>query len=103
MGRGQREDNVVFRRCSLELEIELPAELLAKRQAPGAIDAAAIGRMDDQLHAAGFIEETLEDDVAERREGAESGAPGGEIFDHLGGGGLGDADIVGEPGGDLCA
>ena len=69
--RGQREHDVVLGRRRLQLEIELAAEALAQRQAPGAVDAAAIGRMDDQLHAAGLVEEALEHD---RRPGS-AGTP----------------------------
>ena len=60
MLRPEREHQRVFGGRGLQLEVELPAEALAKRQAPGPIDAAAEGRVQDQLHAAGFVEETLE-------------------------------------------
>ena len=53
--------DVVLGRRGLKLEVELAAEALAQRQAPGAVDAAAIRRVDDQLHAAGFVEKALED------------------------------------------
>ena len=39
--RGQRQHDIVFGRRRLQLEIELAAEALAQRQAPGAIDPAA--------------------------------------------------------------
>ena len=61
--RGQRQHDVVLGRRRLQLEIELAAEALAQRQAPGAVEPAAEGRMDDQLHAADFVEEALEDDA----------------------------------------
>src|ERR1700680_574854 len=60
--RGKRQRDVVLGRNSLQLEIEFSAETLAQRQPPGAVDAAAIGRMDDELHAADLIEKTLEDE-----------------------------------------
>ena len=59
---GERQHDVVLGRGRLELEVELAAEALAQRQPPGAIDAAAKGRMDHELHAARFIEEALEHD-----------------------------------------
>jgi hypothetical protein len=59
MCRGQREDDVVLGRRRLQLEIELAAKAFAQRKAPGAIDAAAIRRMHDELHSAGFIKEPL--------------------------------------------
>ena len=68
---GEREHDVVLGRRRLQLEIELAAEALAQRQAPGAVDAAAEGRMDDELHAAGLVEEALEHDGVLRRQAAE--------------------------------
>ena len=61
--RRQRQHDGVLGRRRLQLEVELAAEALAQRQPPGAVDAAAEGRMDDQLHAAGFVEEALEHDA----------------------------------------
>ena len=58
---GQRQHDVVFGRRRLQLEIEFAAKPLAQRQPPGTVEAAAIGRMDDQLHAADFVEEALDD------------------------------------------
>ena len=57
-GRQRQHDRVLGRR-GLQLEVELAAEALAQRQAPGAVDAAAERRMDHQLRAAGFVEEAL--------------------------------------------
>ena len=57
-GRQRQHDRVLGRR-RLQLEVELAAEALAQRQAPGAVDAAAVGRVDDQLRAAGLVEEAL--------------------------------------------
>src|ERR1700719_811412 len=68
---------------SLQFKIELGAEALAQRQPPGAVEPAAIGRVDDQLHAADFVEEALEDDRVEGREHAKRGAGGGEVFEDL--------------------
>src|SRR6202011_6423626 len=76
--RGERQRDVVLGRNSLELEIEFAAEALAQRQPPGAIDAAAIGRMDDELHAARGIEEALEDDCVVGRQCAERTVARGE-------------------------
>src|SRR5205823_9814677 len=95
---GQRQDDVVFGGGRLQLEIELGAEALAQRQAPGAVEPAAIRRVDDQLHAADFVEEALEDDRVEGRQHAERGARRGEIFDDLARRAVVDADRVGEPG-----
>ena len=69
--RGEREHDVVLGRRGLQLEVELAAEALAQRQPPGAVEAAAVGRMDHQLHAAGFVEEALEHDRVLGRQAAE--------------------------------
>ena len=60
----EREQNAVVRRGGLELEVEAPAEALAKREAPGAVDAASERRVQDELHAARLVEEALGDDGA---------------------------------------
>ena len=57
---GQHHGVVVRRR--LELEVERHAELLAQREAPRAVDPAAERRVDDELHAAAFVEKPLGDD-----------------------------------------
>ena len=68
---GQRQHDVIFGRCGLQFEVERSAEPLAQGQTPGAIDAAAEGRMNDQLHAAGLVEESLENDRIKRGQAAE--------------------------------
>ena len=67
----QRQHDVIFGRRRLQFEIERAAEALAQRQSPRAIHAAAERRMNDELHAAGFVEEALEHDRVERRQAAE--------------------------------
>ena len=94
---GQRDDDVVFGRGRLELEIELAAEALAQRQSPGAIDPAAIGRMDDELHAARLVEEAFEHDRVLRRQAAQRGMTRPQIFDQLLGGGRNNAKLVHQP------
>ena len=68
---GERQHDGVLGRRRLQLEIELAAEALAQRQAPRAVDAAAERRVDDELHAAGLVEEALEHDRVLRRQAAE--------------------------------
>ena len=60
----EREHDGVLGRRRLQLEVERAAEALAQRQAPGAVDAAAEGRVDHELHAAGLVEEALEHDAS---------------------------------------
>ena len=96
--RGEREDDAVLGRRRLQLEIELATEALAQREPPGAIDATAIRRMHDELHATGLVEEALEHDGVVRGQATECGTGGGEIGDDLHGRCFIQADRVGEPG-----
>src|SRR3546814_15091304 len=70
----QPQHDGVFAGGGLQFEIECAAEPLAQGQAPGAIDAAAERRMDDQLRAAGFVEKTLHHQCFLGRQGAEGQA-----------------------------
>src|SRR3954451_11192564 len=97
MGLGQRDDNVVFGRGRLELEIELAAETLAQRQPPRTIDAASEGRMDDELHAARLVEEAFEYDCRLRRQVPERRMTRAQILDQLLGRGLNDTKLLREP------
>ncbi len=67
----QRDADAVIRRRGLQLAIEAHAKALAQRQSPGAIDPPAPGRMEDQLHAAGFVKEALGDNPLLGRHRAE--------------------------------
>src|SRR6202007_1410676 len=78
---------IVGGRC-LQLEIERAAESFAKRQPPGFVDASAEWRVDDELHDAALIEESLGDDGLLRGNGAEYRASSGNIFRGLFGAGL---------------
>src|SRR5713101_8735471 len=62
MLRSQRQQHRILGRGRLQLEIELPAETLAKRQPPRAIDAAAERSVEDELHTSRLVEEALEND-----------------------------------------
>src|SRR5437870_1938296 len=86
MLRAERQEHGVFGGGGLQLEVELPAESLAQRQAPGLVDAAPERRVQYQLHAAGLVEESLEDERVLRRDGAERHARVGQIHDRLFGG-----------------
>ena len=81
-GRERQDDRVLGRR-RLDLEVEAAAEALAQRQAPGAVEAAAERRMDDQLHAARGVEEALDDDPLLRRQRAEDGERARQVVDDL--------------------
>jgi hypothetical protein len=64
--RPQREQHPVVGGRGLELEVEAPAEPLAQAEAPGAVDPPAEGRVEDELRAAGLVEEALGDHRVER-------------------------------------
>jgi hypothetical protein len=68
---------------SLQLEIEIHAEALTQRQPEAAIDAPAERRVYDELHAAGVVEEALEDDVAVGRHDAQGGVFRSDVVDDL--------------------
>ena len=80
---GERQHDIVFSRRSLQLEIEFAAEALAEREAPGPVDAAAIGGVDHELHAACLVEEALEDQRLAGRQRAERAMRRAEIVDDL--------------------
>ena len=81
---GERQHDRVLGGRRLQLEVERAAEALAQRQAPGAVDAAAERRVDDELHAAGFVEEALEHDACRCVGSAPSAArAGAQVVDEL--------------------
>ena len=84
--RTERQQQRVVGRGRLQLEVELTAETLAKRQTPGLVDAAAERRVQDELHAAGLVEEALEDQGLLRGDDAERAAAFRQILHHLFGG-----------------
>src|SRR2546429_3277614 len=55
----ERQDDALLGRRRLQLEVEALAEFLAQRQAPRAVNAAAEGRVQHELHAARLVEEAL--------------------------------------------
>ena len=59
--------------------------------------------MDDQLHAAGFVEEALEHERVEGRQNPQRGVTRGQVFDQLLGGGLDDPGLVDQPAHDVLA
>jgi hypothetical protein len=90
----KRQDDGVLGRRGLQLEVELAAEALPQAQAPGSVDAAAVGRVNDELRPAGLVEETLEHEIALRRQQAQRRLCRGEVVHDLSGSLLGCADLV---------
>src|SRR4051794_7521385 len=83
MAGSQRQDDCVFRGGRLKFEVELAAETLAQRQTPGAVDAIAVRRMDDQLRSPAFVEETLEHQLVLRGQKTECSFGAGKVIDQL--------------------
>ena len=94
---GERQHDGIFGGRCLQFEVELAAEALAQGQAPGAIDAAAPGRVDDQLGAARLVEETLEHQRFLRGQHAERSLGCGHVFGQLLGGGFVHAQRMHQP------
>ncbi len=80
---GEGDVDAVVGGGGLQLEVEAAAEALAQREAPGLVDAAAEGSVQDELHAAAFVEEALGDDGGLGGDGAEDGAAGDDVGDEL--------------------
>ena len=101
MLRAERKHDGVVSRGALQFEIEGAAKAFAQSQEAGAIQARAEWRMDDELHAAGFVEETLHDECVLRGQGAEGFVGGGEIIGELARTGIGDVVFVFKPVGQI--
>src|SRR3979490_2890074 len=97
MCMSERQHDVIFGRGGLQFEIERPAETLAQGQSPRTIHAAAEGGMNDQLHAAGFVEETLENDRVEWGQAAERRAAGAQVLNDLQSRRLAESDGLDQP------
>ena len=93
----ERQNDRVFRCGGLQLEIETATETFTQCEPPRAVDAAAERRVNDELHAAGFIEEAFEDDALLRRQMTERGVAGTQVFEELSTGGIGKAQLIDEP------
>src|SRR5687768_12835359 len=88
MRLAEREDDALLRRRRLQLEVEALAELLAQREAPRPVDAAAERRVQHELHPAGLVEEALERHRVHGGYRAEAALAFGEIGRDLLGRGL---------------
>ena len=94
---GQGDVQPVVGCCSLQLKVKRAAEALAQRQSPGFVDAAAEGRVDDELHPAAFVEEALGDDAVLRRHLGQHRAAGDDVLDELLGAGIVKPALVLQP------
>ena len=71
MLRAERQDDSIVRRRGLQLEVKRAAEPFPQGQSPRPIQPDAEGRVDDQLHPAGLIEEAFQNDLFLRRNDAQ--------------------------------
>ena len=85
---GEGDVDAVVGGGGLEFEVEAAAEALAEGQAPGFVEAAAEGRVEDELLASAFVEEALGDEGGFGGDGAEDGAAVDDVGDELEGGGV---------------
>ena len=96
---GEGDVDAVVGGGGLELEVEAAAEAFAEGEAEGFVDAAAEGGVEDELHAAAVVEETLGDDGGFGGDGSEGGAAGDDVGDKLVGSAGAEAALLHEPGG----
>ena len=95
---GEGDVDAVVGGGGLQLEVEAAAEALAQGEAPGLVEAAAEGGVQDELLAAAFVEEALGDDGGFGGDGAEDGAAVDDVGDELEGGGGAEAALALEEG-----
>ena len=79
----ERNVQAVVSRRGLQLEVERTAKALAQRQAPGLVNARSKRRVDNELHAAAFVEEALGDYRGLRGNRPKQCAARYNIFDSL--------------------
>ncbi len=80
---GQRNHDTVVGRGRLKLEVKGTTEALSERQAPRPVHPDPQRRVQDELHAASFVEEALGHNRPCRRQGAQGLGPGSDIGQHL--------------------
>ena len=79
----ERDDDAVVGRGRLQLEVERAAEALAQRESPRSVDARAERRVQHELHAAPFVEESFGDDGVDAGQRAERGRACAHVQDSL--------------------
>src|SRR5207253_5689733 len=92
--RVERKDEALFGRGCLQLEVETLAELLPERQPPRLVDAAAERRVEDELHAARFVEEAFQCDLVHCGDETETALGFAEVGCDLLGGDAGEEIIA---------
>ena len=95
---GQRQHNGVLSRGCLQFKIKSAAKAFAQRQAPSAVDAAAIRRMQHQLHTTRLVEKPLQhQEGVSGRQRCQRGTRGGQVFRYLMGGVVIEAEVLEKP------
>src|SRR5689334_24720002 len=79
----ERDVQAVVGGRRLELEVEGTAKTFAESEPPRFVDARSERPMDDELHAAAFVEEALGNDGGLRWDRAEQRTAGHNVFDGL--------------------
>ena len=95
--RAERQDDGVFDRRRLKLDVEAAAKPLSERQAPGAVDSAPHRRVNDEVHRARLVEEAFEHDGVFRGHRVEGDSSADEILGELSSGHLADGGLLHEP------
>ncbi|MNI15292.1 hypothetical protein D3C73_685880 [compost metagenome] len=94
---GQRQHDGVFAGGGLQFEVEGATETLAQGQAPGAVDAAAERRVNDQLRAAGLVEKALHQQCVLGWQGTQRLPRTGQVIHQLFGAGDVQTQGLGQP------
>src|SRR5215472_1676114 len=79
----QRDVQSVVGGGCLQFKIKRAAEPLAQCEPPGFVDTTAERGVNDELHAAAFVEEALSDDRRLRGNSSQSRTTGENVFDRL--------------------
>src|SRR5947208_15141510 len=83
MSRAERQYDRVFGRRCLQLEVELAAETLSKRQPPGAIQSASKRRVNHHLLRAALVKKAFDHQRLLRGHHPERDVHGDKLFDYL--------------------
>ena len=94
---GEGDVDAIVGGGGLQLEVEAAAEALAEGEAPGLVDAASEGGVEDELHAAAVVEEALGDEGGFGGDGSEGGSASDDVVDELAGSRCAEAALFDEP------
>ena len=95
--RAQRDNDAVIQGRGLQFKVELAAETLAQPQAPGAVDAGAVGAVQHQVLVAGFVKKPFKHDILPGWNASQCGAGAGQVVGQLAGGSFIQLQLVNQP------